>query len=100
MRKTLEPLFSGVDGGNIAELGVALRVDGSLGSFGPDGVENIAVIDGKIECDVVIADQGWAALDDEEIATILKHRVLGAVNICFATVGISYDAGAFAEAID
>ena len=98
LRKKLVPWFDGVDGGNLAELGIALRVDGSLGSFGPEGVENIAVKDGKIECDVVIADQGWAALGDEEIATILKSRVLEAVNTCFTTVGVSYDADSLAAA--
>ncbi len=98
LRESLEPWFAVIDAGNIAELGIALRVDGTLGSFGPEGVENIVVKAGKIECDVIIADQGWAALGDEEIATILKHRVLEAVNICFTTVGISYDADTFAEA--
>jgi len=98
LRKMLEPRFADIDGGSIVELGIALRVDGSLGSFGQEGVENIAVEDGKIECDVVIADQGWAELGDADIATILKYRVLDAVNICFATVGVSYDADALTDA--
>ena len=98
LRKKLEPRFADIDGGSIVELGVALRVDGSLGSFGPEGVENIAVKDGKIECDVVIPDQGWADLGDEEIATILKYRVLEAVDTCFAAVGVSYDADALTAA--
>lgn len=81
------------------ELGIALRVDGSLGSFGQEGVENITVEDGIIECDVVIADQGWATLSDEEIASILKYRVLEAVSTCFAMVELSYDADALADAV-
>jgi len=98
LRRTLEPWFAGLDEGNIVELGIALRVDGSLGSFGPEGVENVTVKDRKLECDVTIADQDWAALGDEEIATILVSRVLEAVHTCFATVGVSYDADALAEA--
>lgn len=99
LRKKLEPWFATVEGGNIVELGVILRVDGSLGSFGPEGVENIAVEDGQIECDVVVADQGWAEVSDEQIATILQQRVLEAVNTCFTTVGVSYDAEALAAAV-
>ena len=98
LRGKLEPWFASVDGGDIVDLGIALRVDGSLGSFGPEGVENIKVAGGKIECDVVVADQGWAKLDDEEIALILQRRVLEAINSCLATIGVIYDANALAAA--
>lgn len=96
LRRKLEAWFENFDGGNVTELTIILRVDGSLGSFGPEGVENIAIEKGEIECDVVIADQGWADLQDDEIAIILKDRVLEAVDTCFATVGVSYDADALA----
>jgi hypothetical protein len=98
LRKKLDPWFEVFDGGNVTELTVILRVDGSFGSFGPEGVENIAIEKGQIECDIVIADQRWAELQDEEIAILLKDRVFEAVDSCFATVGVSYDADALAVA--
>lgn len=100
LRKKLEPRFVAINGGDIVELCVILRVDGSLGSFGPEGVENIAVEDGQIECDVVIADLGWAELDDGDIATILRQRILEAVKACFSTVEVPYDAVELAAALD
>ena len=91
LRKKLEPWFSSVEGGNISELGIALRVDGSLGSFGPEGIDNIVTDGGKIECDVVVANHGWADLSDEEIALILRERVLEAIGACFTTAGVQFE---------
>ena len=91
LRKRLEPWFATVDGGAISELGVALRVDGSLGSFGPEGIENIVTKGGKIECDVVIANHGWADLTDEEIALILRARVLEAIGTCLTEASIPFE---------
>lgn len=91
LRKKLEPWFEALTGGDVEELALVLRVNGSLGSFGPEGVENVVIEDRTIECDVVIADQGWANLADEEIATIIKGRVLEAVDYCLAAARIPYD---------
>ena len=96
LRKKLEPWFATVDGGTVSELGIALRVDGSLGSFGPEGIENIATEDGKIECDVVVADHGWADLSDDEIAVILRGRVLEAISTCLTRAGITFDSAVLA----
>jgi len=96
LRKKLEPWFSSIDGGNNSELGIALRVDGSLGSFGPEGIENIATEGGKIECDVVVANHGWAALSDEEIAVILRGRILEAISVCLTTAGVGFESDALA----
>ena len=80
LRKQLESWFEALANDDFDELAIILRVDGSLGSFGPEGVENITIADGAIDCEVVIADQDWANLTEEEIALILKDRVLGAVD--------------------
>lgn len=100
LRKKLEPWFESIDGGEVTELAVVLRVDGSLGSFGPERVENIAVEGGTIECDIVVADQGWSDRHDEEIASILRARVLEAVRACRAAAGVSYDSRALESAVD
>ena len=91
LRNKLEPWFATLDAADIEELAVILRVDGSLGSFGPEGVENIAIEGGAIQCDVVIADQGWENLADHEISKIIKERVLLAISSCLTSAGISYD---------
>ena len=61
------------------ELSVILRIDGSLGSFGPSGIENIANKSGCVECDLVIEDLDWGALSDLEIYGIIRVRVIDAV---------------------
>jgi len=92
LQRKLEPWFGSFDGGDVTELAVVLRVDGSLGSFGPEGVENIAIDESTLTCDVVVADKGWADLHDEEIAEILRTRVLQAIDACLRTAEIAYDA--------
>ena len=52
-----------------------------------------------MECDVVIADKGWAELDDGEIASILQERVFEAISTCFEKCGISFDAEGLAATI-
>ena len=86
LRKKLEPWFADIDGGNFKELIIVLRVDGSLGSFGPEGVENVKAKDGMIECDLIIPEQDW-----KEITAILRSQVLKAINTCFTTIGVSYE---------
>ena len=91
LRKKLEPWFGAIESEEIHELGIVLRVDGSLGSFGAEGVENVLIDNGKLECDVVIADKGWSELDDGEIAAVLRERVFEAISICFERCGIMFD---------
>jgi hypothetical protein len=100
LRKKLEPWFASVEADNLAELGIALRIDGSLGSFGPEGVENVVFENGKIECDIVVADQGWAEMSDDDILSVLQQRVLEAVDTCLSTVRIPYDPEALAASVD
>ena len=97
LRKKLEPWFGSIESNDIQELCIVLRVDGSLGSFGVEGVENVLIDDGTLACDLVIADQGWSELDDGEIAAVLRERVLEAISICFAKCGMSFDADELAS---
>ena len=86
LRKTLEPLLENCTSENITDLAIVLRVDGSLGSFGSEGVENIELNEGKICCDLVIRDHGWKDRGPSEIRDILKKGVLDAVTECFAEI--------------
>ena len=99
LRKRVTPWFAAIDNTEISELGIALRVGGSLGSFGPEGVENITAENGKVECDVVIADKGWADLDDGEIASILQERVFDGIVVCFERYEIRFDRESLSAAI-
>lgn len=99
LRKRLEPWFAAIENCNVSELGIAIRVDGSLGSFGPEGVENITLRGGRVECDVVIADKGWADLDDNEISSILRERVIDGIVVCFERIEISIDQDSLSAAI-
>jgi hypothetical protein len=41
LRKRLEPIFEKLHSGSLENMAIVLRVDGSLGSFGAESVENI-----------------------------------------------------------
>ena len=99
LRKRVTPWFAAIDNAEISEFGMALRVNGSLGSFGPEGVENITARNGKLECDVVIADKGWADLDDSEIASILQERVIDGIAVCFERNEIPFDRESLSAAV-
>ena len=79
LRKKLEPWFEQFSNNIVSELSIALRVDGSLGSFGPPGVENINNAAGRVECDLIIEDLDWKNLSDDEIYAIIRVRVIDAV---------------------
>ena len=97
--KKVEPWFYSIESNEVLELGIVLRVDGSLGSFGPEGIENIVLDNHKMECDVVIADRGWAKLDDGEIAAILREHVKEAILICLRKYEIAFNPEELAAAL-
>jgi hypothetical protein len=82
IRRRLDPWFSTLPSDRVAELAIVLRVGGSLGNFGPEGVENIQLADGKLACDLVVADMGWDGLSEQRIRDILGQRVKDAVEAC------------------
>lgn len=83
IRKALEPWFGSVAFTSISKFTIVLRVDGSLGSFGPEGIENIQINNGELECDLVISDRGWTEMADQEIASVLGACIFETITTCF-----------------
>lgn len=81
LRRKLEPWFADLSNPSIDKLSIVLRVDGSIGSFGRPGVENIHDDSGTIVCDLVIEDLGWEDLSDSDIYGILVDRVIDAAEM-------------------
>ncbi len=90
LRRALEPWFQALSEERVGRLTVVLRVDGSLGSFGSPGIENIEIDGGDLSCDLVVSDARWETLNDREIQEILRTQVLKAIDICFRHAGIVY----------
>ena len=90
-RRSLEPWFGNLRSNSISKLTIILRVDGSLGSFGPPGVENTKLRNGEIECDLVVEDHGWESLSPEQLSSIVRKQIVGAIHHCLATFDVKYD---------
>jgi len=98
-RRSLEPWFASLCSDSISKLTIILRVDGSLGSFGPPGVENTKFRNGEIECDLVIEDHGWESLSTEQLSAIVRKQIVGAIHHCLATFDVKHDPNQLEEAI-
>jgi hypothetical protein len=90
LRQSLEPWFESQPSDQVKKLTVVLRVNGSLGSFGPAGVENIELAEGDLSCDLVVADPGWDGLGEGQIRELLGLRVLEAIDACFLAQKVAY----------
>jgi serine/threonine protein phosphatase PrpC len=90
LRRALDPWFQALSSERVRNLAVVLRVDGSLGSFGSPGIENIEIDGGDLSCDLVVSDARWDTLNDREIYEILRTQVLRAIDICFRHAGVDY----------
>ena len=88
LRRRLCPWFEAQAPGPVEMLTIILRVDGSLGSFGRAGVENVALVGGNLACDLVIADPGWDRLEEGQIRRLLEEEVLLAIDHCLRSRGI------------
>jgi len=91
IRKKLEPVFFDFELDSVSEISIVLRIDGSLGSFGHEGIENFKLSNGVLECDVVISNLVWDSLEEEKITEILKLRVHEAIVSCFEYLNFSID---------
>ena len=89
LKEELVPAFSALGKEKIKEVSHILRVGGSLGSFGEDGIENLKVRRKEAECDVVIAPRDWAAISEDEIYAILRPRVIAAAKAMLLAGGIT-----------
>ena len=83
LRKRLEPWFRDFHTNSLRGLAIVLRVDGSLGSFGKPGVENIEINSGIVECDLVIEDMDWINRTNDEIKSTVRCHVIDAISRCF-----------------
>ena len=93
LRKVLEPIFADIEIDSVSEIVVILRIDGSLGSFGPEAIENFKLSKGVLECDVVIRNYGWGSLKDAQIFEIIKLKVHEAIVSCFNYLDFNADMG-------
>ena len=100
LRKALEPIFLGLiiaDAINnkVESIVIILRVDGSLGSFGPEAIEKTALSKGCLQCEVIIKDFDWGNLHTQEITNILKFNVRKAIKYCFEHINIDINMDIF-----
>ena len=65
-----------------------LRVGGSLGSFGEEGLEHIAVDTKGLECDVVIAPREWDSMNEDVIYLLVRARVVEACSVLLREAGV------------
>jgi len=91
LRKLLDPWFQTLQSDEIEKLTVILRVDGSLGTFGPEGVESIELDGSELVCELVIRDWSWGDLDAEQTNQIVHRQVLGAIEACFERYPTKYN---------
>jgi hypothetical protein len=89
LRSRLEPWFASLENAPASKIAVVLRIDGSLGTFGAPGIENVHHCRGVLSCDLVISDHDWATLADDRVFAILSNQVIDAIVRCLASVGIS-----------
>lgn len=91
LRRLLEPFFHAKSNDQVKKVTITLRVGGSLGSFGPEGVENIQLDGKELVCDLVVADMGWDGLNERQIIGILRQRISGAIEKLFKSTFIDLD---------
>jgi hypothetical protein len=91
LRRLLEPWFASVSDERVDSFVIVLRVDGSLGSFGVAGTENVVIVGRVLQCDLVIKDHSWGNLTNDQIGKILRDEVLLSVEQCFDEYHVAYD---------
>lgn len=89
IRKELEPTLATIHCADAEFLNIVLRVAGSLGDFGPEGVSTLTLDDKALDCELQIADHNWGEKTHDEIRTILSALLLSAFEACFRRVGIA-----------
>ena len=79
LRRELEPSFAALGDEKLALISSILRIGGELGTFGSDGIENIKISGREAECDVVFESRDWNAMSEDQIASMLRPRVIEAL---------------------
>lgn len=93
LRRRLEPFFRGIGSTGIDKFTIVLRIDGTLGSFGQSGVENIHTDSKNVSCDLLIEDLGWDNLSDDEIYLVLTERVAKTASLCLQQSDLTVPVG-------
>jgi hypothetical protein len=88
LRKELEKPIETLCVDEVSTITPVLRVGGSLGSFGEDGIQNIEFKNKVLVCDLVISPHNWEQTSSEEIYDILKPRVLESLKRLLAEAGL------------
>jgi hypothetical protein len=89
LKEEFVPAFAALSKDKIKEVSPILRVGGSLGSFGEDGIENLKIRRKEAECDVVIAPRDWASISEDEIYALLRPRVMSAARALLVAGGVT-----------
>jgi len=87
LRRELEPSFAALGDDMLTLISPILRVGGDLGTFGPDGIENIKIINGRAECDVVVDARNWNDMSETEISNLIRPRIIHALNSLITEAG-------------
>ena len=90
LRKELEPQLAALEKNSLTSICPILRIGGSLGSFGDDGIEYLKVDAGEAGCDVVIKPRLWDSWSDEQIYTELRKRVTEALQTMLEEAGVPH----------
>ena len=91
LRRRLEPVIDLLEQDHLNELSPVIRVGGSLGGFGEDGIDNIEIVDQILTCDIVVTNQDWENRSDDWIYEYLKVRVLNAISKCLIFSDVDHD---------
>ncbi len=95
VRKELESQFREME--DPRKLSLVLRVGGSLGTFGEDGIENVEIGDKKLVCDVVISPRNWGRMSDEEAYLLVRSRAVKASSVLLEKAGVGTVPGCIIE---
>ena len=70
----------------IDEYGLVLRVDGSIQTFGPEGITRLRFAKKQryITVDIQIPESVWVPLGDSELRRYLGDQVTAAIRVCVA----------------
>ena len=88
LRKELEEKFCELGDDTLKEISSILRVEGELGSFGKEGIENVKIRRKEAECDLVIPAQNWNDMSEEEIYSFIKPRVFESLIVLLKVAGL------------
>ena len=88
LRRELEPAFATLGEARLTLISPILRVGGELGTFGPDGIENLEIKNKEAVCDVVIEPRNWNSMDEDQISSLIREAVAQALTALMSEAGL------------